>query len=302
MKGQVKGMGFSLKGTTLFYKQWFHGTPVNAVKASATLTFSGVVSDGEEVVIGSNAYEFDNDTNLENGSATAISMTPYLNEARGTITFTGVVLAAQIVTIGTEVYEFVAAAEDVADPENIPLVMGADMSADNAVTVLGLAISSVSAIADAVSNTTTDTVLVIADAKGTAGNTIASTTTCLNASFAEVTLTGGLDTITASSAVTALVASITANDDYVTAVDGALDTVVVSYYLVGTEGNAIIVSTDAANATWGVDVTALSGGIYATPCNASSAVIVIGNDIYFTDKPCDKWTQDAWYLASPTLV
>jgi hypothetical protein len=302
MKGQVKGMGFSLKGTTLFYKQWFHGTPVNAKKASATLTFSGVVSDGEEVVIGSNAYEFDNNTNLENGLATAISMTPYLNEARGTITFTGVVLAAQIVTIGTEVYEFVAAAEDVADPANIPLVMGADMSADNAVTVLGLAISSVSAIADAISNTTTDTVLVIADAKGTAGNTIASTTTCINASFAQVTLTGGLDTITASSAVTALVASITANDDYATAVDGALDTVVVSYYLVGTEGNAVTVSTDAANATWGVAVTTLSGGQYATPCNASSAVIVIGTDIYFTDKPCDKWTQDAWYLASPTLV
>jgi len=68
---------------------------------------------------------------------------------------------------------------------------------------------------------------------------------------------------TASDAVTALVAAITANDDLVvTAVDGDGDTVVVTAVVPGTEGNKIAVSTDASNGEWAK--ATLAGGIDGT--------------------------------------
>jgi hypothetical protein len=82
-------------------------------------------------------------------------------EARATLTFSDIPVAAETVIIGDETYEIVAAAEDIADPANIPVVLGATMTADNAVTKLAEAISANSALVDAVGNTTADTVLVI---------------------------------------------------------------------------------------------------------------------------------------------
>lgn len=68
---------------------------------------------------------------------------------------------------------------------------------------------------------------------------------------------------TASDAVTALVAAITANDDsVVTAVDGDGDTVVVTAVVYGTEGNKIAVSTDADKAEWAKAI--LTGGVDGT--------------------------------------
>lgn len=43
-------------------------TPVNAVQATGTLTFSGVVSDGETVTIGTDIYEFDTDSSVTSGN------------------------------------------------------------------------------------------------------------------------------------------------------------------------------------------------------------------------------------------
>lgn len=43
-------------------------TPVNAVAAKSTLAFSGVVSDGETVVIGDDTYEFDTDSDVAEGN------------------------------------------------------------------------------------------------------------------------------------------------------------------------------------------------------------------------------------------
>jgi len=42
-------------------------TPVNAVSATGTLTFSGVVADGQIVTIGSRIYEFDTDSSVTEG-------------------------------------------------------------------------------------------------------------------------------------------------------------------------------------------------------------------------------------------
>ena len=180
-------MGFNTNGLTVFYKPWFAGTPTNAKKSTATLTFSGAV------------------------------------------------IVAETVIIGTEVYEFVAVAGGIADPANIPVVVGVDLTADNAVTQLALEISSNSSLVDAVPNTTTDTVLLIFDN-------------------------------------------------------------------VGTESNSIAISTTCTNGTFGVGVTTLLGGQYATPCNTSAGLIVLDGTIYYTDKPASKWTEDAWYSCVATLL
>lgn len=148
--------------------------------------------------------------------------------ARATLTYSGTPVAAEVVTIGgIEIYEFVEAAEDIAEVGNIPVILGATPTADNAVTKLAEAISSNSALVDAVASTQADTVLMVAR-------------------------------------------------------------------LLGTEGNDITVETDAANASFGQDVENLSGGLYATPCKASMAMIEIGGVKYITSKPVDKWTTDGW--------
>jgi hypothetical protein len=43
-------------------------TPVNAVQATGTLTFSDAVSDGETVTIGTDTYEFDTDESVTEGN------------------------------------------------------------------------------------------------------------------------------------------------------------------------------------------------------------------------------------------
>lgn len=66
--------------------------------------------------------------------------------------------------------------------------------------------------------------------------------------------------------------------------------------------SAVKSGTGADSITAGVTKTSFTGGQYATPCNASSALIVISSVIYYTDKPCTKWTQDAWYSTVSTLI
>ena len=295
---------------TRMFKTWFHGAPQNAKKASATLTFDGVISDGEEVVIGDNTYEFDRDSNLENGLAIAADMTNYLTKANATLTYLSVPVVTKTITLGAaatiEIYEIVAAADEVTDPDNIPVVLGTTLTAANAVTKLAEAINSNSALVSAVANTTDGKVVITALAGGTGANTLAIATTETNASFGVgvTTLSGGLNTCTAANGSACLVAGLNANEDEVVSATLGADTesVVISNKLVGTEGNDVGVSTTCANGLFDAGVTKLSGGQYATPCNASSAVIVISNVIYFTDKPCTKWTENAWNSATPTLL
>lgn len=118
-------------------------TPVNAVAASGILTFTGVVSDGEVVVIGDDTYEFDTNATVTEGNI--------LVDISGGATATAAVtaLVAAITASGTE---------------PITATDGAG-----------------------------DTVDIVADVKGTLANAIATTTTCVNGSFGDATLKGGID-------------------------------------------------------------------------------------------------------------
>jgi len=292
---------------TRMFKTWFHGAPQNAKKASATLTFDGVISDGEEVVIGDNTYEFDRDSNLENGLAIAADMTNYLTKANATLTYLSVPVVTKTITLGAaatiEIYEIVAAADEVTDPDNIPVVLGSTLTADNAVTVLAQVINANSALVTAVANTITDTLVITAIAGGTGANTLAIATTETNASFGEsvTTLSGGLNTCTAADGAACIVNAINTNTSEIVSAVVNGSTAVVSYKVVGTDGNSVAVSTDAVSGTWGAEVTALSGGQYATPCQTACYIDISGT-WYFASIPVTKWTENGWYSAALTLL
>lgn len=136
----------------------------------------------------------DNPTHLDNfilGDQEYIYKNALQAKAQATLTFIGVVADGQLVTLGEDVYEF---------------------DTDSSVTEGHIAVD----------------------------------------------VSGG---VTASDAVTALVSAITASGtEPVSAVDGDSDTVVVTHDDYGPTGNEFEVSTDCTNASWGVDVTTLSGG------------------------------------------
>ncbi len=302
-------MELNANSLTIFHKPWFHGTPQNAKKANAILSFDGVLSDTETLVIGNNTYEFDYTDAVTAGRIKA-DMTAYLTKAKATLTYEGIPVVTKTVTIGAnddlETYEMVADAGDIADEGNIPVVLGETLTADNAVVKLAQAINANSALVTAISNTTTDTVVITAKAGGTGANTIAVATTETNASFGGgiVALSGGLNTCTDANAALCVANVINSNvSEVVTATVGTNGTsVVIASKVVGTEGNNIAISTTCANGSLSDNATKLSGGQYAIPCNASTALIIINNTIYFTVKPCDRFTENAWYSCSTTAL
>lgn len=165
---------------TQFFKKWFsNSTPLAGVKATGTLTFTGVVADGQTVTIGSEVYEFDVDSSVTDGNIT-------------------------------------------------------------------------------------------------------------------VDVSGG---VTASDAVTALVATITANSTIVTAVDGTGDTVVVTYNWVGTDGNSIATTETCTNGSWGD--TTLKTGQFATPVNCP-AFIILSGVWYIAESAVTKYTEGGWKSATPS--
>jgi hypothetical protein len=106
-------------------------------------------------------------------------------------------------------------------------------------------------------------------------------------------------TPTVDDSIEKLAIAINANSTLVTAVgsDG-FDTVTILSKFVGTEGNSITISETLTNAAFLNDATELSGGQYATPCKASSALIEIGGTKYYTEKQVDKWSITGWSTVS----
>lgn len=93
--------------------------------------------------------------------------------ASATLTFTGAVVARETVTIGTdEIYEFVASAENVTTG-CIPVVVGTDLTADNAIVGLVKAINDNSTIVTAIADSDDGKVVVNYKSNGTEGNSVA---------------------------------------------------------------------------------------------------------------------------------
>lgn len=248
------------------------GGPVNAVNATGVLNVTGVVIHGETVTInnpavaGSDVYEF-----LATAAQTPSSPTNKVVNINASSGKAAVVLtvdtkptAGDTFTLGSKTYIFVPAGTANADGE---ISIGADLAAAklnivaaiNGTDGFNTAHTLVTAAAFVANNCTITAII-----GGTAGNSIASTETFTAGTniFAAVTLLLGTN-CTAANAITALVASITANDTQgVGAADGTGDTIDLTADVAGTIGNAITLAETMANGAFGAGT--LAGGINGT--------------------------------------
>lgn len=244
-------------------------TPVNAVAATGTLTLTGVAVDGETVDIGDDRYELCADTaqSLTAGSDFAADITSYATKAQGTLTVDTQPTSGDTFTIGTKTYTIVPDGTANADGEvsrgtNLATAQANIVAAINGTDGHNVAHTQVSAAAFAANAS-----VITAQVGGTAGNSIATTETFTAGTnvFDAATLgttTAGTD-CSAANAVTALVASVTANDTQgVGAADGAGDTVVLTADTKGVAANSIATTEAMANASFGAGT--LTGGVDGT--------------------------------------
>ena len=250
------------------------GAPVNAVNATKNLAILGVVIHGETVTInnpateGTDVYEFLADAAQTKTADTniAVNITAKTTRSSGTLTIDTQPTSANTMTIGTKVYTFVPVGTDTADGE---VSIGADLA--GAKEAIVAAINGKDDVNEAhplvsagtfVNNDCTITALI----GGVSGDAIATegTFTAGTNIFGGTALSGGAD-CTAANAVTALVASINANDTQgVGAADGAEDSVDLTADTAGAVGNAIVIGETMDNGEFTEGATLLSGGINGT--------------------------------------
>ena len=72
----------------------------------------------------------------------------------------------------------------------------------------------------------------------------------------------------------------------------------VEYKTIGTGGNATTVSTTATNASWGTDVTKLSGGSLGTPSMLRNVVVYASPYYYWCEKEGSEYTV-SWQRFTP---
>lgn len=259
------------------------GTPVNAANAGKVLTLTGVVIDGEKVTInnpeitGSDVYEFLADTEQTKTTSTniAVNITANTTKASGTLTVDTQPISGNTMTIGTKVYTFVPVGTANADGE---ISIGADLAAAKLNIVAAIngtdAYNTAHPLVSAAAFATNDCVIT-AKVGGVAGDSIATTETFTAGTniFASTTLGSGAD-CSATNAITALVAAITANDTQgVGAADGTGDTVELTADVAGVIGNAIIIGETLANGSFAGAATLLSGGIDGTVATVNTSMI-----------------------------
>lgn len=283
--------------------KWFkETTPQNAVKASAILTISGVVVEGETVSIGDETYEFETGGSITAGNID-VDLSASATASQGTLTIDTQITNTNTMTIGTTVYTFVTDGTEASAGE---VSIGTDLATCQANLVAAVngtdALNSPHPLVT-IGNFVADDAIITAISGGVAGDLIATTETFTAGTnvFDGLTLgttTAGVDAI-ASTAVTALALAITNNSALVTGVDGAGDTVDVASLLVGTEGN--LITTTEAMVNGAFDTATLEDGVYATQ-SASPCFIIIAGKWYSCSAPVSKWDETGWKVATPATI
>lgn len=229
------------------------GTPVNAVAATGTLTFTGVVSDGEEVAIGGRTYEFDADGNVSAVDHVAVDISAGTKtQARGTLTFNGTVADGETVTLAGTVFEF----------DTNSAVVGTNVAVD--ISLGGTKATAKISFTGPVANGQTVTI----------GNTVYEFDTDAGSSVGDGNVR--VDVVadqTAVAAAAALITAITGDANaVVTAAADGVQAVDVTALYPGVYGNDIAVSTTCLNASW--NTAELTAGANCSGADAATALIL----------------------------
>lgn len=263
------------------------GTPVNAVNAVGTQTYTGVVVNGETVTVGTDVYEYAADVaqTVSVGNI-AVNITANVTASQGTLTLDTQPTAGNTMTIGTKVYTFVPNGTANSDGE---VSIGTDLPSAKVNVVAAIngsdGVNTAHTLVTAAAFVADDSVIT-ALVGGVAGNLIATTETFTagtNVFDAVVlgTTTAGADCI-AANAIIALVAAVTASDTVgVGAVDGNGDTVVFTADVAGILGNSIATTTTCANATFAT--ATLIGGVNGTVVAAGGLHFRDSGFLYYTN-------------------
>lgn len=255
------------------------GTPVNAVAAVASASFTGDIVHGDTftvdnpAVTGKDVYEFlaDEDLTKSNPSNIAVDIVSKATVAAVELTMAAQPTSGDTVTVGEKTYIFVPVGTDTAPGE---VSIGANLAGAQAALVA--AINGTDShnqphpsvyIMDFAANIASIEALI----RGSAGNAIVSTETFTSASnlFSAATLTSGTD-CSATDAVTALIAAITASDTQgISASDRTGGVMDIEAKVAGVCGNAIGLATTSSNVSILDDevtdpTTHLLGGIDGT--------------------------------------
>lgn len=234
--------------------------------ATGTLTFSGEVADTETVNISTDRYEFDTTGSVTSGNI-AVTLLPNAS-ATGTLTFTDNVSDTETVTIDSVVFEFDTEGNTTAGrvAVNISDVLPAIATANLSVAINGNATTG----ALVTSTSTSTTVVVTADAPGTAGNSIATTDTVTNATFGAVTLEGGSEDLSSTAAAIRFAAAVGTGDTVGVAASRSGDAVTITADAAGTAGNVITTTETVTNAAFGA--ATLTGGLTTASAWASDDI------------------------------
>lgn len=201
-----------------------NGTPVNAVAATRVLTVSGVPTDNDTVIIGSNTYKFQSAIGVAtkangtlafadipaNTNTVVIGNKTYtfktaLTEAAatGVLTATGNFVDSETVTIGSRTYKFTVNLSTPAVVNEVKIGANASASLDNLIAAInhaageGTTYSTGTVVHADVTAAAGDgdTMNVTAKVKGVAGNSIASTVAAASCSFGAAALANGADAV-----------------------------------------------------------------------------------------------------------
>ena len=110
----------------------------------------------------------------------------------GVLTMAATPVATKTITVGTNVYEVIANGGSVADPSYIAVELATTPTVDNFLSTLETVVNANETLLTAVASTPNDTLTLTYDTVGTEGNSVATTETLSNGSFASATLTGGV--------------------------------------------------------------------------------------------------------------
>lgn len=263
------------------------GTPINAVNATGLLTLTGVVTDGEKILIGDQIYEFAADSAQTVGAPGTIAMdiVEFTVEAEQTLTVDTQPTVGDTMTIGTKEYTFVAIGTEEEDGE---ISVGDDLGEAQVNIVAAINGTDEFNIAHALVYSTDfddDVCSIIAFIGGTVGNTIDTTETFDEDTnvFGAGHLASGAD-CSAANAKTVIIAEITTHDTQdVTPSSGDGTTVVFTADIAGVAAEDIITGTQLANGSFGH--AHLFGGVNGTVSRDPQDVRYDSTYLYITISP-----------------